>query len=355
MTIPPSYTLYCDESGNTGGNFLDPDQPVYTLAGWLVPTAEIQVAENLVLQFEQKLTSQGDEIKSKHVLKSQLGLIATHKLFNSLGKVGCLPTFSMAEKKYCVAAKIVDTFLDPAHNDNVHPDLLWDTLEKQAIAELFVELPQIKLTSFATAFRNADSIGLTQSAKDISLYLKLSLHQSLADMIEGALPQMDTIAKLEQHSNSYLPNKAMQALNTPTAVQFFMMANQFGKRVGGDIRIVHDESFYYQEAIESVFTLHKEAQEDSISFPHATLSTGNKNLLSIEFVRSEMTPLMRAADILAGALTQHASNVTRQLSPNHLLSELVSTILPVSLDSVQLGWFTASSKHVQECFKLIRE
>ncbi len=145
----------------------------------------------------------------------------------------------------------------------------------------------------------------------------------------------------------------MQALNTPTAVQFFMMANQFGKSTGSDIRIVHDESFYYQDALQEIFTLHKEAKEGSIHFPHTTVSTGHKNLLSIEFVRSEVTPLVRAADILAGALTQYASNVTRQLDINPVLTDLASMILPASIAPVGLGWLMASSKHVQGCFSPI--
>ena len=272
MTNMSAFTLYCDESGNTGGNFLDPAQPIYALAGWLIPTPEIQVAESRVLKFEQQFTSPGEETKSKSILKSQSGLIAILNLFKSLGNGGCLPTFSMAEKKYCIAAKIVETFLDPAHNDRVHPDLLWDTPEKRNIAELFTELPQDKIENFAIAYRNADSIGLSQSARDISLYIKLSLHEDLAQMIEGALPQMDDIAKLEQDSNFFLPNRAMQALNTPTAAQFFMMMDQFGKSTNCSIQIVHDEASYYQDGLQEVFRLHQQAKEGTIHFPHTSLT-----------------------------------------------------------------------------------
>lgn len=28
--------FYCDESGNSGGNYLDPQQPVFVLAGWSI-------------------------------------------------------------------------------------------------------------------------------------------------------------------------------------------------------------------------------------------------------------------------------------------------------------------------------
>jgi hypothetical protein len=323
------------------------------LAGWIVPISEIQIAEDLVLKFEGLFVSEGVESKARSVLKTEFGVRSAIDLFNHLGSIGCLPTFSMAEKKYCVAAKIVETFLDPAHNDSVHSDFLWDTPGKQNIAELFMELPQEKLARFAIAYRNADPIGLSQSARDISLYLSLTLQTDLANMIEGCLRHIDEIAKLEKHSNSFLPNKAMQALNTPTAVQFFMMANQFGKSMGSDIKIVHDESFCYQDALQEIFTLYKEAKEGSIRFPHTTVSYGHKNLLSIEFVKSEVTPLVRAADILAGALTQYVSNMTRQLDINPVLADLVSIILPVSLDSVRLGWFMASREHVQYCFSPI--
>jgi len=347
------FTLYCDESGNTGGNFLDLSQPIYTLAGWLVPDDVCLQAERLVLDFEDRVKSSGKECKSRAILKTHEGAKEATALFRSLGRVGCLPMFSMAEKQYAVAAKIVETFLDPVHNNDVHPDFNRDTPAKQELAEMLMALPHDKLERFAMALRNADSNALAQSAKEIALYLKLTLYTELGEMIEGALRNIEEIAGLQQHSDSYLPNKAMQALNTPTAVQFFMMANDFGKRVGADILIVHDESFYYEDGLREVFTLHKEAREGSIALPHVTLSCGFKNLSAINFVKSEECPMVRAADIAAGAVTRYSSNVCRGLPISLSLVELASAILPGALSSVRLGWFMASGSLVGELFKPI--
>ncbi|WP_440604609.1 DUF3800 domain-containing protein [Bacillus sp. GB_SG_008] len=43
-----NYDIYCDESGNSGGNYLDPQQPFYILAGWFVERNLKYLAENRI-------------------------------------------------------------------------------------------------------------------------------------------------------------------------------------------------------------------------------------------------------------------------------------------------------------------
>ena len=36
---PPQVIVYCDESGSSGPNYLDLDQPFFVVAGWVTPEA----------------------------------------------------------------------------------------------------------------------------------------------------------------------------------------------------------------------------------------------------------------------------------------------------------------------------
>ena len=42
------YFAYFDEAGNTGGNFLHPNQPVYVVGGWILPAGSTKGAEHAV-------------------------------------------------------------------------------------------------------------------------------------------------------------------------------------------------------------------------------------------------------------------------------------------------------------------
>jgi hypothetical protein len=39
------FQLYCDESGNTGDDFLENNQPIYALTGWIVPSPKISLSK----------------------------------------------------------------------------------------------------------------------------------------------------------------------------------------------------------------------------------------------------------------------------------------------------------------------
>lgn len=43
-----SFDIYLDGSGHSGTNFLDPDQPVFVDAGWVVPRDRAAAAEVLI-------------------------------------------------------------------------------------------------------------------------------------------------------------------------------------------------------------------------------------------------------------------------------------------------------------------
>ena len=108
--------IYCDESGNSGPNYLDEAQPFYVLAGWVVPTnsiidVSIELEKLRASQVQKNYTPKSPldagEVKSSALLKSRAGQRKLVELFRSLEERGCIPMYLVAEKRFCVAAKIV--------------------------------------------------------------------------------------------------------------------------------------------------------------------------------------------------------------------------------------------------------
>src|SRR5690349_17912865 len=116
-------TVYCDESGNDGPNYLNPHQPFYVLAGWAVPDKRIVDATLAVERTRVRIVPDADELKFKMFKKSEGRREAVIALMSELGQLGLVPIFVFAEKRFCIAAKIVETFLDPYYNPLVRNGL----------------------------------------------------------------------------------------------------------------------------------------------------------------------------------------------------------------------------------------
>ncbi len=105
-------TIYIDESGFTGANLLDPQQPFFVVASADIP--EDQSEQILRASFPGY---QGDEFKFQNIWKSNRGRknlvnFATH--LNNLGN----NTFTwMADKKLVALTKVVDFLIEPIIHD----------------------------------------------------------------------------------------------------------------------------------------------------------------------------------------------------------------------------------------------
>lgn len=251
------------------------------------------------MDFESSLPQQTGEKKASKVLKSRAGLVATAKLFESLRGAGCIPVFVLAEKRYCIAAKMVETFLDSEYNDSVDTSELWDTIGREDIAEIFYDLPYDKLVAFAKAYREVDLKTLTLSAQDVAAWLAGTSHEALSPKILDSLPHLSEMCLHAEHSHVWLPNGGVKALNTPVLINLFSMVEGYGIRTQTRTDMIHDDT-PYQAALEKVFKQYKKAVRTQISLPNGIAYFGYRHLTSLRFARSATTPLLRAADFLSG-------------------------------------------------------
>lgn len=112
-------SFYIDESGNTGTNWDDKTQPYFVYGGWLVPDDRKEEAVNYLNGILASI--QGSELKAKSFLKGKSGTYRFYNLFKKLViEFGFLPFFGVTDKKFMIAAKIVETFFDCDYNPNVN-------------------------------------------------------------------------------------------------------------------------------------------------------------------------------------------------------------------------------------------
>jgi hypothetical protein len=136
MTSVGAATFYCDESGNTGVNRANPDQPVFTYAGWLVPRGVENALISALDGIRERHRIQGGELKWSKIGKRANGAAIFRAMFEFFRQNASVPFFLVADKDYQTAAKIIETFFDPEYNTNLMTGFTSAFRVKKELAEM---------------------------------------------------------------------------------------------------------------------------------------------------------------------------------------------------------------------------
>ncbi|MCO8121333.1 DUF3800 domain-containing protein [Stieleria sp. TO1_6] len=361
-----TFALYCDESGNSGPNYIDKDQPFYVLAGWFIPESSLVSvsvelekirAEYVPDNHVGKTPLDAGEAKSTTLLRTNRGLRRLTSLFEFMGRSGCLPIFLVAEKRYCVAAKMVETFLDPDTNEKFAMRFTGDTVTKNEIANtLYDQLSQGILDDFANVYRNPSTDSLREILDRICDSVRSGINSELADALAGALPRIDEIARPEIES-AKLWNGAAGTLNLPCLVSFLMLVEHNAQNCSVNIsKLVHDEQAHYQAGYEAVFDMFLTAKDSAISLPHTDVSIAKiKNIPMFE-IATRVNPIMQSADFLAGTVNYLFKKITNGTDLTDVERNLAEFVLPALVlpDNPKLTWPILSQRTMTKSFAAIR-
>src|SRR5690242_15392813 len=100
-------TFYCDESGNSGANYIDVAQPFFAVGGFLIPDVKLLDAAVIVERTRARAVPQAPELKASTVLRRPTGAGIVAEIVSQLSGLPALPLFVLAEKRFCVSAKII--------------------------------------------------------------------------------------------------------------------------------------------------------------------------------------------------------------------------------------------------------
>lgn len=339
--------IYCDESGNSGDNYLDRQQPLYVLAGWTVPKDAIVDASLIVERLRLEFCPQRKELKSATFLGSDRGKARASEFFKQLGRIGCAPLIVAAEKRYVVTGKIVETFLDPAFNKRLRLNFTTDTLTKRELANTFLfKLPPEAIDHFAEAYRNPSSQAFLKCLNEISSAAKTFVNPELAACIAGCLPEIQAIAESEDPSTSPL-GKISQSVNAPVLMAFLSLVQNLA-RLGAiePLKVVHDEQAVFEKDMQEIFRLHREAKDFVIEIPHSEIPYSSfTNIPKFELVPSVDCQMIQAADVLAGTVNHLMKLVYRGHKPSPEDLELAAFTMPTFfLREPPIAWFIGSDK-----------
>lgn len=254
--IRVGYDIYCDESGNTGTNFFDDKQPIYVISGWLIERNNSYRIKSFIENIRKAKFPQSEELKGAKLLKNPKGRNFCVELIREMGSKGATPFFIIAEKRFCIAAKIVEAFFDPYYNEKLQNDFSWRNDLKITIAEIIYTVSLDSIRLFNHMHQNPTIENITtlkiQLVKDFREYG----YSELADIVEGTNNKLEMILDEETHTAVAMEKKALATLNLPVFVSFIQLIEKFSRATDiKNVRLIHDEVAQFKKAFPEVFEI----------------------------------------------------------------------------------------------------
>lgn len=314
-------SVYCDESGSTGSNFADLKQPFFVIAGWIVPSEKVDSLSDIIRSLAKGHGA--TELHSSTLLKSSKGCAVVVKLIESLKEQGCPPLFTIVEKRYAIAAKIVDTYLDYHNNPVAPPILRSSSLIASELTNTFCNIPEELLIRFAGAYRSLNKAELTQIAVELGGIDSSNIPRKALMAIPYMIPNIDKIIDAERELRNSAPNNTYGSLNILIFFNTLYFIEDIGEKAHAEASVYYDSTKSFEEGFKTAFALLKSTdylkeleheRGEGVSIPKSL-----DHISQFTIAESHTTPLIQAADVLAGLLYQVATasfqheNIDQQL------------------------------------------
>ena len=194
---PNEPVYFCDESGRSGPNYIDPDQPLFVLAGYLVPEDKYGVLLELLKEVRRAAGIDQGELKFGRLQGTARARTALSRFICQANKV--FPPIAVAvEKRYFAGIKLCTIFLDRHFNDRAPVVDVQDAREADRAkqrAEVLATLPDGALERLRMMLAEPTAESVLACFDATTGALRNAGHEELANMLEGARPNLGEVAR----------------------------------------------------------------------------------------------------------------------------------------------------------------
>lgn len=293
-------TLYIDESGYTGHNYLDPDQPIFALASTDINPDD---AENILKQSFPKY--KGKEFKLTNIWDSsnQQGLIDFSKL---VGKHPSTTFGYFVNKDYLVLIHMIEWLIEP-HQSRAGLDFYADGYCRKLTNYLYYLLTEIEPVDFLHEMIKDYQI-FSRKPNLVSLEeLKFNL-QKYSERVQHPVGKkiITDMAISSEHLPKYTNLDDFKSTNELHLTTFLACVSWWRKNFSEDFRIVHDISSNFsrqKEVWENITSsnvapyLHPLGDGTFVQYPLRVIETISQD--------SESNYSIQFCDIISGLCTKY--------------------------------------------------
>ncbi|MBK6045983.1 DUF3800 domain-containing protein [Streptomyces sp. MBT55] len=298
LASPP--VVYADESSNSGQNLLDPDQPVFTVAGVHLPD---ELAMSIVDEVRAQLPPTQGEPKYGSLARSSRGRKALMRAFEQLPE-GSIRS-SLVHKPFMVMTKLVDVLVEPlAYADGFN---LYEDKQALALAQLLHTCGPV--LGGAVAYRQMQQAFVDWVRQRLSTdglfaavaAYKKSIPVQYSDFAEQ-IELLEYCRSVADETAVDLAAGGQRDLLDPAVTSIYCLCVSYRESLG-QFRLVHDVSKVidrHATTLRDAHLLPDPARPGRLSRPAAT---------QIEFADSKAHPQLQLADWAAGAVRQWAAHL----------------------------------------------
>lgn len=301
------YKTYVDESGNTGDNLVDKNQPFFTLAAVSIPSKiETKLANYIQQAFVSVKEKEEIEIKTTKWTKAPKKYKVLKDILSYLKAEGCDFSFIIIEKRFMVTCLIVDNFLDGAYNDI--KDYTWCNNKDEKIKAscyFYNNLTNDDINFIASALNKPtiekynEVLNRIIAKTDDSRYLT---------MLEGC--HYEDVCRGDININSGAMGLSLSVARSPNYTAFCslgMKIANFCKEKQYSTEIIFDSCFLYNDAYKNILEIFQHMHDDIVIEKISGLFSWNKLIESYKVADSKDSFLLQSADILATSITKTLS------------------------------------------------
>ena len=308
-------TLFLDESGNTGSNLLDPDQPVFTLSSCIFSEME---AETLLALVDSNSPHEAHFKNLKRRKSGQDGIIRlmSSKLLNTKNV-----KINIFLKEFMVTTKIVDLLIE--HMLHLMGEDLYLNGRNIALSNMLYyclpsfcdkDLVQSMYKSFVIMIREQEQDNIDNFYDNLEQVKESSSN-------EGFKEDIDLILATKNFINDALNGVDKFSLD-PSIPALFSHCAQWGDAYPKGFHIIHDDSHSIEKQIHLFAQFMDWTQDDvELGYDRRKYKLPLKGK-SLKFASSKDYLQIQVADIIASSFSYWAARVSRGETEDYLFLEL---------------------------------
>ena len=295
-----SAKFFCDESGNTGPNWGDPCQRMFTHGGWLVLDSHADIVVDGFAKLREDHRIHAKDLKWRSLARKPDPAQVFRDFFRFAFENGALPFFVVADKQYLTAAKVVETFFDPVYNHHFPTSFTGDFETKKKLAETIPDASAI-LDLFAEQLKSG-----TAPAPEVIQRLACDLAEHLT--AKGRSDVGATLTDFTDEEVVCLGHEFEGETWSRTTLGHTMWAliqrlERFIRPRGFRLEIRHDNIVGHDELIQIVKRLFRPSDGDDVFVIDGEIMFGSMpTTKSFCLVDSAAEPLIQMSDLLCGFL-----------------------------------------------------
>lgn len=317
------FSIHIDESGNTGTNWLDNDQRYFVYGGWIIEDKQKEKVNSLYNEWKSK-RQKASEFKSNRIFKSAKGRKEIEEVIYTLIKDRLAsPCFIVMEKRFMMAAKVIETFFDAEYNPVLSMQLTQPREIKIKLANVVCNSQTDFLKKFSVLVKGdkVDLVSMKELNKDL---VSIFRNENLLDVAEAMSQTTDTgLLKMAEEFQSVttMKGKNFLSLTVPGIINLYHIMNLFSEFNNVEhSSVYHDKLRGYDNIFDDITTklFHDGRQLELFGKDGRYMSNNFNKLKFFSWEESKNDNYIQLADFLNGFVQytfKKSQNFTEVISP----------------------------------------